>query len=120
VKKLIYGFLGVLILSCTGVNAQNAPAASAAGDAEKGKQAFMADGCWSCHGYDGHGGAGPKLAPRPLPAATFIAIVRHPPASGMPTYTSKMLSDAQLTDILAYLKTIPEPPAVKSIAILNQ
>ena len=94
--------------------------ASAQGNAEKGKTLWVKDGCYSCHGTDGHGGAGPKLAPRPMAVAAFIAIVRHPPVSGMPTFTAKVISDADLTDMWAYLKSIPDPPAVKDIPLLNQ
>jgi mono/diheme cytochrome c family protein len=98
--------------------AQNANAPQ--GNAEKGKQIFVKDGCYSCHGYEGHGGVAPKLAPRPIPAVAFIAIVRHPPASAMPTYSPKVMSDAELTDVWAYLKSIPDPPPVKNIPLLNQ
>jgi mono/diheme cytochrome c family protein len=90
------------------------------GNVEKGKQIFLKDGCYSCHGYDGHGGVAPKLAPRPIPTVAFIAIVRHPPASAMPTYSPKVMSDAELTDVWAYLKSIPDPPPVKNIPLLNQ
>lgn len=90
------------------------------GNPEKGRQVFLKDGCYSCHGYDGHGGVAPKLAPRPIPAVAFIAIVRHPPASAMPTYSPKVMSDAELTDVWAYLKSIPDPPAVKNIPLLIQ
>jgi len=29
------------------------------------------------------------------------------------------MSDAELTDVWAYLKSIPDPPAVKNIPLLN-
>jgi mono/diheme cytochrome c family protein len=98
----------------------HAQSASPAGNAENGKRIFIKDGCYGCHGYDGHGGTGAKLAPRPIAAAAFIAYVRHPSPSGMPIFTSKVISDADLMDIWAYLKSIPEPPAVKDIPLLNQ
>jgi mono/diheme cytochrome c family protein len=94
--------------------------AAAQGNVEKGKTLWIKDGCYSCHGTDGHGGVGPKLAPKPMAAAAFIAIVRHPPASGMPTFSAKVLPDADLNDMLAYLRSIPDPPAVKDIPLLNQ
>ena len=97
--------------------AQNA---GAQGNAESGHKIFLKNGCYSCHGYDGHGGVAPKLAPKPLAAVAFIAFVRHPAASAMPTYSAKVMSDAELTDVVAYLRTIPEPPAVKDIPLLNQ
>ena len=87
---------------------------------ENGHKIFLKNGCYSCHGYDGHGGVGPKLAPKPIAAAAFIAYVRHPAPGGMPTYRAKVMSDAELTDVLAYLRSIPEPPAVKDIPLLNQ
>jgi mono/diheme cytochrome c family protein len=107
-----------LLLCASLAEAQTAGAPQ--GNAAKGKQIFIKDGCYSCHGYDGHGGVAPKLAPKPIPAVAFIAIVRHPPASAMPTYSSKVMSDAELTDVWAYLKSIPDPPPVKNIPLLNQ
>jgi len=108
--------LAALLLSSAAASAQNA----AGNAAENGHKIFLKNGCYSCHGYDGHGGVAPKLAPKPLAAVAFIAFVRHPAASAMPTYSAKVMSDAELTDVVAYLRTIPEPPAVKDIPLLNQ
>jgi mono/diheme cytochrome c family protein len=38
----------------------------------------------------------------------------------MPTFSAKVISDADLTDIRAYLASIPDPPAVKDVPLLNQ
>jgi ubiquinol-cytochrome c reductase cytochrome c subunit len=89
------------------------------GNVANGKRLYLKDGCYECHGYAGQGGAGARLAPRVLSAANLIKYVRHP-AGSMPPYTSKVVSDAELTDIRAYLATMPEAPALKSIPILNQ
>jgi mono/diheme cytochrome c family protein len=89
------------------------------GNVANGKRLYLKDGCYECHGYAGQGGAGARLAPHVLAAANFIKYVRHP-AGAMPTYTIKVATDAELTDIRAYLTTMPEPPALKSISILNQ
>jgi len=107
-----------LLCACGLAHAQNA--AAPAGNAENGKRLFIKDGCYGCHGHDGHGGTGAKLAPRPIATAAFIAYVRHPSPSGMPVFTAKVISDADLTDIWAYLKSIPDTPAVKDIPLLNQ
>lgn len=90
-----------------------------AGDAAKGKALFMKNGCYECHGTVGQGGTGPKLAPKPLPAAGLTAYVRKP-AGQMPPYTAKVMSDGDLADVRAYLATVPEPPPVKNIPSLNQ
>jgi mono/diheme cytochrome c family protein len=111
--------LAAAILISPAARAQ-APKAAPEGNAGKGKIAYVKYGCYACHAYDGHGGTGPKLAPKPIAYVAFAAIVRHPPASGMPVFTPKVVSDAELNDIWAYLKTIPEPPALKDIPILNQ
>ena len=89
------------------------------GNAANGKRLYLKDGCYECHGYAGQGGAGARLAPRVLATANFIKYVRHP-AGAMPPYTNKVASDQELSDIRAYLATMPEPPALKSIPILNQ
>ena len=94
--------------------------ALAQGNADKGKSLFAKNGCYQCHGYDGHGGAGAKLAPRPLALPAFIAYVRRPAPGGMPVYTPKVMSDAELTDVWAYLKSIPDSPKASSIPLLNQ
>ncbi len=91
-----------------------------AGNADNGKKDFEKYGCFSCHGHLGQGSAaGARLAPRPIAAVAMIAYVRHP-AGQMPPYTNKVISDAELADIRAYLASIPEPPPAKSIPLLNQ
>ena len=89
------------------------------GNVQNGKRLYLKDGCYECHGYAGQGGAGARLAPRVLSAANLIKYVRHP-AGAMPPYTNKVVSDAELTDIRAFLASLPEPPPLKSIPILNQ
>ncbi len=93
--------------------------AAFAGDAAKGKATFVRVGCFECHGHQGQGGvAGLKLAPDPLPYDTLVAFVRT--SSGpMPPYSPKILSDDDLSDIYAYLQSIPKPPDPKSIPALN-
>jgi mono/diheme cytochrome c family protein len=86
--------------------------------AQNGKKIFDSYGCYQCHDHDGHGGAGARLAPNPTSFAAFSKYVRQPTGE-MPPYTQKVVSDQELSDIYAYLKSIPQPPAAKSIPILN-
>ncbi len=94
--------------------------AAAEGDAANGKILFTKVGCFQCHGYAGQGGrAGARIVPTPLKAEDLIRYIRRPPGE-MPAYTDKVVSDQQLTDIYAYLKSFPAPKAIKDIPLLNK
>ena len=96
------------------------PGSLFAQNAENGKRIFVRDGCYECHGYAGQGTiAGARLAPPVLNAQGMIRYVRKP-AGAMPAFTDKVLSDQEVNDIYAYLKTIPAPRPVKDIPLLNQ
>ena len=38
----------------------------------------------------------------------------------MPSFSAKVLSDAQLGDVWAYVRTLPTSPAAKDIPALNE
>ena len=108
-----------MIVMMATASAQTRQPAAPAGDAENGKKIFTSYGCYQCHNYAAHGGgAGPRLAPKPIAFAAFTRQVRKP-VNEMPPYTAKVVSDKELADIYAFLLTIPEPPAVNSIPILK-
>ena len=94
-----------------------------AADAAKGKAAFMKYGCWQCHGTQGQGSVatsnGKVLAPDPLPYEAFSAFVRSTDGA-MPPYSEKILPDEELTDIHAYLLSIPKAANYKSIPLISQ
>ena len=99
-------------------SSRSGAAAAPAGDADAGKKLYVSYGCWQCHGYEGQGGAaGPRLAPRPLPYAGFSRYVRRP-MNQMPPYTEKVVSDADLASIYAFLQSRPAPKPVESIPLL--
>lgn len=87
-------------------------------DAKHGKEFFLSYGCYSCHSFDGHGGAGARLVPMPLNQTAFIAFVRN--AGRMPSYSSKVLPDDKLADIYAFIKTLPASPDARSIPLIQQ
>ena len=107
----------LLFLGAAGASAQpqQAPAAPA-GNAEKGKTLFVERACWQCHGREAQGGgaAGPRLAGRASPWPAFSRYVRRPTEEMIP-YTAKVLPDAELADIYAWLRSIPAPPPVAGI-----
>ena len=98
------------------VAAQNAPA----GNTDKGKQLFMKQNCYYCHGTAGQGTRdGARLAATAMTADGLIRYVRKP-AGAMPAYTEKLISDQELRDIHAFLKALPVAKAPKDIPLLEQ
>ena len=100
--------------------AMSAYSQGAAGNAENGKRLFTKETCYFCHGTAGQGGRdGARIAATSLNVQGFIRYIRRP-AGAMPAFTEKLLSDQQLTDIYAYLKTLPVAKAPKDIPLLDQ
>ena len=91
---------------------QTAPA----GSAQAGKDLYLRYSCYACHGYDGHGGAGARLVPMRMTVERFTAYVHNP--RQMPPYSTRLLSDAQLADLFAYVKGLPASPDAKDIPLL--
>ena len=52
-------------------------------------------------------------------AQGFIRYVRRP-SGQMPAYSEKILSDQELTDIFAYVRSLPAAKAVKDVPLLDQ
>ncbi len=112
-----------LLLASPEAGAQSSGSASnanavPAGNAENGKRIYSSYGCYQCHGLAAQGGAGSRLGPNPISFTAFVRYIRHPRGQ-MPPYTSKVVSDSELADIHAFLRTLPQPPAVKDIPLLN-
>jgi ubiquinol-cytochrome c reductase cytochrome c subunit len=94
--------------------AQTQPAS--AGNAQAGKDLYLRYSCYACHSYDGHGGAGARLVPMRMTVERFTAYVHNP--RQMPPYSTKLLTDAQLGDVWAYIKSLPVSPEAKDIPLL--
>src|SRR5262245_23614396 len=76
---------------------------------DRGRHTYMKVGCYQCHGREAQGAStGPRLGPDPIPLAQFTRLVRIP-RNEMPPYTSKVLSDAELADIYAFVASRPRP-----------
>lgn len=101
-RKFLLG-MAAIVATTTNAGAQ---------DANHGRQLFMLDGCYECHGTVGQGGAaGPRIAPAALTADAIARYIRNP-AGVMPPYSPLVISDSDIADIHAYLATIKKP-AVK-------
>jgi mono/diheme cytochrome c family protein len=94
---------------------------AASGDAAHGKQIFLQQACYTCHGTTGAGGgpAGPPLAHQGLSPEAIMQQLRHPQAR-MPAYTDKALPDKDAGDVVAYIQSLPQAAAAKDIPLLNQ
>lgn len=117
---------GVLLLArseaaqSVGASAARQTSGVPAGNAERGRATYNRVGCWECHAYDAQSGGvtGPKLGPPPLPYAAFLHQLRSP-RNTMPLYTAKVLPDADVADIYAWVQALPQPPKVDSIPLLK-
>jgi mono/diheme cytochrome c family protein len=89
------------------------------GNPDRGKAAFLRVGCYTCHGYEGQGVPGKKIAPNPLAWPAFSSFVRTSPGE-MPTFTAAILPDQDLADIYAYLRSKPVTPNAASIPLLQE
>ena len=122
-RPLLARALCVFLALAPAVAAQTSsqrPAAAPAGNAEAGKKLYVSYGCYQCHGYEAQGSSatGPRLGPRPIAFAAFSRYVRQPTGQ-MPPYTVKVVSDADLTNIYAFVQSRPAPPSVQGIPILK-
>jgi len=90
--------------------------ANLTGNADRGKRLFMRDGCYECHGNLGQGsnGYGPRIGPDPISTQGILNYLRNP-SGNMPPYSAKIVSDQDVADIYAYLKSVPRPVDIKNI-----
>ena len=99
------------------LTAQSQPQPAPAGNVEKGRLGFVRVGCAQCHGREAQGSptSGPRLGPNGLPYPAFARYVRAPRLQ-MPPYTEKILPDADLADLYAFVQSRPKgatPPALQ-------
>ena len=94
-------------------NATKADAAAGSstpgGDAENGKRLFASHGCDKCHGPNRQSGAaGMQISTVPDSVQELIDYVRHSNGQ-MPAFGATIISDSELADIYAYLKSQTKP-----------
>jgi len=110
--------VAVLVAGASAAQAQDAPA----GNATNGKTVFLRDGCFTCHGRSGQGGAysgpAPILAHTALPFDGFKGQIRNP-VNDMPAYSDAVLSDKEIADIYAFVESLPGAGSPKDYPILN-
>ena len=117
-----------VVLIAVGVSSAQAPSAAApqsaapatTGNAERGKDLYLSYSCYACHGYNAQTGNGQRLLPLRVNQQQFVLYLRGPRTAGMPTYSTKVLTDAQAADIFAYVLALPKAPELKDVPLLNQ
>ena len=122
VVPLTLTFCGLFFAGPSARAQQSAADTAPSGNAQNGKKNFTNDGCYECHGLQGQGATqtgAARIGPPQLSLESFLSYVRHP-RNQMPPYSSKAISDQDLTDIYAFLKSIPLPPKGKDIPLLNK
>jgi mono/diheme cytochrome c family protein len=98
-----------------------AVAEAPAGDAARGKAAYMRNMCYTCHGTAGQGGdrgSGPRIAYDVWPWEAFAKQVRSPRET-MPRYDPAHVNDQDLADIYAYIASMKRGPKATDIPLLR-
>ena len=111
-----------LAVLLTGFGARASAQEAPAGDAVKGRQLYIQVGCFTCHGRSGQGGAynytTPVLAKLVWPVEALRAFLRVG-VNDMPAYAKEVLSDEQVGDIHAFLRSLPGSRSAADIPLLN-
>src|SRR6266540_3387362 len=116
-RGFVFSWLYLAVFGmCLAVEATAQTQPASTGNVQVGKDLYLRYSCYACHGYDGHGGAGARLVPMRMTMERFTAYVHNP--RQMPPYSAKLLSDAQLGDLWAYIKSLPVSPDAKDIPLL--
>ena len=120
---VVYGFSRTLVIGVALVLATSSLGAQTTapdGNAANGKRLFSDYYCYACHGTMGQGGsAGARIAPRPIAFAAFQKYLRQPTGQ-MPPFRATVVTDQELTDIYAFLRSVPPSQPAKAIPLLNQ
>jgi mono/diheme cytochrome c family protein len=94
--RLVCGCLIVMMAVCTWTIGQAA---------EEPGQGVYDRNCRRCHGPEGRGSQGPKLVPFNWSDEEAVDRIRRP-LCDMPPFPESDLSDAEVAQIIAYLRTI--------------
>jgi len=120
VLGVVVATVWVLTVSASWAQNQNSAAGVVSGNATRGADLYLKNGCWECHGYTAATGNGAPLVLSGLNETGFVSYLRNPRTTGMPLYSTKVLPDADAKDVYAYIKTFKRPASVEDIPLLQQ
>jgi mono/diheme cytochrome c family protein len=95
-KRVVFGCLVLVMSVCTWTIGRAAE--------DPGERVYDSN-CRRCHGPEGRGARAPTLIPFDWSYAKALDLIRHP-LCDMPSFSESDLSDAEVAQIVAYLKTI--------------
>ena len=81
------------------------------GDAARGAELFINNGCIVCHGDQGQGLIGPTIAQTRFTIEQVLSQYRKPRLL-MPPFPEALVPDADVADIYAWLHTLPIPATI--------
>ena len=100
-------------------------AADPSGERQNGKRVYEKVGCFRCHGSSGEGmsqtqkeSGPPKIASTRLSLEDFVRYVRAPKGQ-MPPFGAAQVSEAELTDIYAFLQSAASQPKIELSSSAN-
>ena len=82
------------------------PLPTTAETVDRGAWLFGLKGCTVCHGANGEGIIGPRIAGTSLALGAVLDQVRRPPHPRMPTFPRDDLSDEGVAQIYAFLQSV--------------
>jgi mono/diheme cytochrome c family protein len=92
-------------LLCTGLLLLTAACSTPSGNAEEGQRWYAMNNCSACHGNQGNDGKAPEIYPLDMSYRHFLSIVRDAGSPIMPPFPRQKLSDQDVADIYAWLKS---------------
>lgn len=119
---------GVALISIVQMVSAQAPEEASSGNAIAGQQLYFDHACYSCHGYTGETGVRVLLGSGFLLTDDIFRIYlrlraeQNPtlPSTQMPNYSEESLSDDEVSDLYAYIRTFQSnSPELEDIPALN-
>jgi mono/diheme cytochrome c family protein len=116
-QRILQTMLAITVALGSAVAAAQAQPGPVNGDAKTGAQVYYDHGCYGCHGFSGYGrkdlnNTGSALL---LTEDVFKAFLRGRadvaplmPSTDMPNYPANSLSDKQVSDLYAYIRSMPK------------
>jgi len=112
-------FLIVLLAGAAILTVSRTATARPAGDPQNGKKVYEKLGCFRCHGSAGEGmsqtgqeSGPPKISSTHLSLQDFVRSVRAPKGQ-MPPFGPKQVTDAELSDVYAFLQSVASQPKLE-------